>query len=58
MLRCCIDAGGIDGFTCRPVPMTDGMTEATHVGLVALLNEMVRTPAVRQPSVFATPLFK
>jgi len=58
MLHCCIDAGGIDGFTCRPVPMTDGMSEATHVGVVALLNEMVRTPAVRLPSVFATPLFK
>ena len=37
MLRCCIDAGGIDGFTCRPVPMTDGMVVVTAnmgIGLV------------------------
>jgi hypothetical protein len=58
MLRCCIDAGGIDGFTCRPVPLTDGMTEGVHVGVATLLAEMVQTPAVRRPSVFATPIYQ
>jgi hypothetical protein len=58
MLRCCIDAGGIDGFSCRPIPQTDGMVEAVHLGVVSLLNELVQAPAVRRPSVFATPIFK
>jgi len=58
MLRCCIDAGGVDGFSCRPIPVTDGMPEAVHVGLVTLLNEIVRAPAVRGPAVFSTPLHR
>ncbi len=58
MLERCIDAGGIDGFTCRPVPATDGIAEPVHVALVTLLNEIIRAPAVRRPSVFSTPLFK
>jgi D-glutamate cyclase len=58
MLRCCIDAGGVDGFSCRPVPCTDGMVEAVHLGLVALLNEIVRAPAAKGPAVFSTPLYR
>jgi len=58
MLHCCIDAGGVDGFSCRPVPVTDGMPEAVHVSLVTLLNEIVRAPASRGSAVFSTPLFK
>jgi hypothetical protein len=58
MLRCCIDAGGVDGFSCRPIPVTDGMQEAVHVGLVTLLNEIVRAPAARGPAVFSTPLHR
>jgi len=58
MMRCCIDAGGIDGFSCRPIPQTDGMVAEVHVGVAALLHEMVQAPAVRRPSVFATPIFK
>jgi hypothetical protein len=58
MLHRCIDAGGIDGFGCAPVPLTDGMREPVHVGICALLNEMVRAPAAKEPSVFATPLHR
>lgn len=58
MLHCCIDAGGVDGFSCRPIPVTDGMPEAVHVSIVTLLNEIVRAPAPRGPAVFSTPLFK
>lgn len=56
MLHRCIDAGGIDGFTCRPVPMTDGMQEATHVAICALLNEIIRAPAVTVNGLFSTPI--
>ena len=56
MLHRCIDAGGIDGFGCTPIPVTDGMSEPAHIGICALLNEMIRAPAVKTPSVFATPL--
>ncbi|MGV6874471.1 glutamate cyclase domain-containing protein [Pseudochelatococcus sp. B33] len=55
MLESCIAAGGIDGFMCRPVPFTDGMTADTHVAVNTLLNEMVRAPAARLPSLFSTP---
>jgi D-glutamate cyclase len=58
MLHRCIDAGGVDGFGCTPIPVTDGMREPVHVGICALLNEIVRAPAVKSPSVFATPLHK
>jgi hypothetical protein len=58
MLHRCIDAGGIDGFTCRPVPMTDGMVEGAHVAVNTLLNELVRAPAARTPSVFSTPIHR
>lgn len=56
MLKRCIEAGGVDGFNCRPVPITDGMLESTQVAICALLNELVRAPAARGPSVFATPV--
>ena len=56
MLHRCIEAGGVDGFNCRPVPVTDGMLESTQVAICALLNELVRAPAARGPSVFATPV--
>ena len=58
MLHLCISAGGVDGFSCRPIPVTDGMPEAVHVSMVTLLNEIARAPAVRGPAVFSTPLFK
>jgi hypothetical protein len=58
MLHCCIDAGGVDGFSCRPIPVTDGMPEAVHVSIVTLLNEIVRAPAPRGPAIFSTPLLK
>ena len=58
MLHCCIDAGGIDGFACRPIPFTDGMPEAVHASIVTLLNEIVRAPAPRGSAVFTTPLLK
>jgi len=58
MLHCCINAGGVDGFSCRPIPVTDGMPDAVHVSIVTLLNEIVRAPAVRGPAVFSTPLLK
>jgi len=58
MLRCCVDAGGIDGFACRPVLSTDGMPAAVHVSIVTLLNEIVRARAVREPTIFSTPLLK
>lgn len=57
MLQRCVDAGGVDGFSCQPVPVTDGMVEAVHVGIAAILNELVRAPAAKAPSVFATPRF-
>jgi hypothetical protein len=56
MLHRCVEAGAVDGFTCRPVFMTDGMTEATHIAICALLNELVRAPAVRLPNLFSTPI--
>ena len=58
MLHCCVNAGGVDGFSCRPIPVTDGMPEAVHVSIVTLLHEIVRAPAARGPAVFSTPLFK
>ena len=58
MLQRCIDAGGIDGFSCRPVPVTDGMGKAVQVGICALLNELVRAPAAKEPSVFSTPMIR
>jgi hypothetical protein len=58
MLRCCIDAGGVDGFSCRPIPVTDGMSEPVHVGITTLLNEIIRAPAARGPAVFSTPLHR
>ncbi len=56
MLHRCVEAGAIDGFTCRPVFMTDGMQEATHVAICALLNELVAAPAMRLPNLFSTPV--
>ncbi len=56
MLHRSIDAGGVDGFNCRPVPITDGMLESTQVAICALLNELVMASAARKPSVFATPI--
>ncbi len=56
MLHRCIDAGALDGFTCRPVPCSDGMQESTHVAICALLNELVRAPAVNIKGLFSTPL--
>lgn len=58
MLHRCIDAGAIDGFTCRPVPMSDGMRESTHVAICALLNELVRAPAANLKSLFSTPVHR
>ena len=58
MLHRCMEAGGVDGFTCKPIPQTDGMREPAHIGVCALLNEIVRAPAVKVPSVFATPLYR
>lgn len=55
MLDECAAAGGIDGFLCRPEPGADGMDAATHVAINTLLNELVRAPAARLPSVFSTP---
>ncbi len=45
MLHGCIEAGGIDGLQCRPIPETDGMPEAVHVAMIRLLREIVRAPA-------------
>jgi hypothetical protein len=56
MLHRCIDAGAIDGFTCRPVPYSDGMRESSHVAICALLNELVRAPAVNIKGLFSTPV--
>ncbi|MDP6706464.1 MAG: DUF4392 domain-containing protein [Alphaproteobacteria bacterium] len=56
MLEACIAAGGIDGFSCRPVPWTDGMGQDVQVAIATLLNALVAAPAVKQPSVFATPV--
>ena len=56
MLDACIAAGGVDGFSCRPVPWTDGMDQATHVAVAALLRTLVAAPAAKNPSVFATPI--
>src|SRR5262249_49093867 len=58
MLHRCIEAGGIDGFNCQPLPVTDGIAESSHVAICALLNELVRAPAARGPSVFATPVVR
>ncbi len=58
MLHKCIDAGGFDGFSHRPIPVTDGMPEAVHVAIVTLLNEIVSAPAAYRPSVYSTPLYK
>ena len=58
MLHRCIDAGGFDGFSCRPIPVSDGMVEPVHVGVCALLNELVRAPAAKEPSVFSTPVIR
>lgn len=58
ILHRCIEAGGIDGFTCRPVPITDGMPEPVHLAITTLINELIRAPAARTPNVFSTPLLK
>ena len=58
MMHWCMQAGGVDGFTCAPIPQADGMREPTHVGICALLNEIVRAPAAKIPAVFATPLHR
>ena len=58
ILHRCIDAGALDGFTCRPVPCSDGMREPAHVAVCALLNELVRAPAVTIDGLFSTPLHK
>ncbi len=58
MLHRCIDAGALDGFTCRPVPRSDGMQESSHVAICALLNELVRAPAVNIEGLFSTPLHR
>lgn len=58
MLHRCIEAGGVDGFSCRPTPSTDGMVEGVHVAVCALLNELVRAPAAKEPSVFSTPVLR
>lgn len=58
MLHRCIDAGAVDGFTCRPVPMSDGMQESTHIAICALLNELVRAPAVNINGLFSTPVHR
>ncbi len=56
MLEATLRAGGIDGFACRPVPFTDGLRAEAHVGLAALLGELVRAPAARGPHIFSTPV--
>jgi hypothetical protein len=58
MLHRCIEAGGIDGFSCRPLALTDSMSEATHVAICALLNELVRAPAARTRGLFSTPVVR
>jgi hypothetical protein len=58
MLAATVAVGGIDGFSCRPIAVTDGMPEEVHVGIAAILNTLVRAPAATQPSVFSTPLIK
>jgi D-glutamate cyclase len=58
MLRRCVEAGGIDGFSCRPVATTDSMSEAAHVAICALLNELVRAPAARTRGLFSTPVVR
>lgn len=58
MLHKCIDAGAVDGFTCRPVPLSDGMQESTHVAICALLNELIRAPAVNINGLFSTPVHR
>jgi hypothetical protein len=40
------------------VAVSDGMVEAVHVGVAALLNELVRAPAAREPAVFSTPVIR
>ena len=57
MLHRCIEAGGVDGFTCRPVPKSDGMEESTHVAICALLNELIRVPTITGGGLFSTPVF-
>ncbi len=56
MLAATIAAGGVDGFSCQPVPATDGMTETVHAGVCALLHGLVAAPAAKSPSVFSTPI--
>lgn len=58
MLEKALDAGAIDGFAYRPVPMTDGMVAAVHVAIATILNELVRAPAATGPIVASTPLFR
>ena len=58
MLHRCIEAGAVDGFTCRPIPVSDGMQESTHVAICALLNELVRTPAATINGLFSTPVHR
>lgn len=58
MLDKTLDAGAIDGFAYRPVPMTDGMLAAVHTAVTTILNELVRAPAATGPIVASTPLFR
>jgi hypothetical protein len=58
MLEKSLDAGAIDGFAYRPVPMTDGMLAGVHVAITTILNELVRAPAATGPLVASTPLFR
>lgn len=58
MLDKTLDAGAIDGFAYRPVPMTDGMLATVHVAISTILNELVRAPAATGPIVASTPLFR
>ena len=58
MLDKALDAGAIDGFLYRPVPMTDGMHAAVHVAVATILNELIRAPAATGPIVSSTPLFR
>jgi len=41
MLRECIDAGGIDGVSCRPEPKVDGLPEEIDLAILSLLREIV-----------------
>lgn len=54
----CMDHGCLDGFTGRPILQADGMSLAAHIGVNALLNELVRAPAARGRLTYSTPLLR